>query len=288
VLNRIRGRLNYANIVASVALFMALGGVSYAAGTAAKNSVKSTSIGNGQVKNVDLGSNAVTSNKIKNNSVKGADILESSLSKVPSAGKADLATNASRLGGLAATAFVQTSALPPAPGAPLPGQTGSLAGNFSCAGSAWESAVSTGTYAITGSEKHGTAGAPLFRCSVALPDGVAITAVNFAVRDANPTDNADCDLYRTNMVTAVGGELLMANATTAGLVAPGNVQIGDTTVVEPTVDNGNYSYFVQCRTGADSTTGVFGATLTYAVASPGAAARLVPAPAGTAGSSSAR
>jgi hypothetical protein len=130
VLNRIRRRLNYANIVASLALFVALGGVSYAASTAAKNSVKSTSIGNGQVKNVDLGSNAVTSSKIKNNSIKGADILESSLSKVPSAAKADqavhatkadLATNANTLGGFAPTDFVLKSELPPAPPAPPAG-----------------------------------------------------------------------------------------------------------------------------------------------------------------------
>ncbi|MDX6378795.1 MAG: hypothetical protein QOE98_3098 [Gaiellaceae bacterium] len=118
MLHRIRGRLNYANIVASVALFVALGGVSYAASTAAKNSVKSTSIGNGQVKNVDLGSNAVTSNKIKNNSIKGADILESSLSKVPSAAKADVATNATTFGGHAPTDFVLKSELTPAPPAP--------------------------------------------------------------------------------------------------------------------------------------------------------------------------
>jgi hypothetical protein len=275
--------LSYANIVASVALFMALGGVSYAASTAATNSVRSSSIKNGQVKNADLGANAVTSVKIADGQVKGADVLESSLGRVPSAANAahatnaDLAADANTVGGLAPTVFVQKSDLLNSP---------LLTGHFSCAGSAWESVSSTATYTATGSEKHGTAGAPLFRCNVAVPDGTTITAVNFTVRDTSATDNVDCDLWRTNMVTAVGGELLLANATTT--LAPGDVRVSDATVTQGAVDNDNFSYFVQCATGPDATTGVFGANLTYTAGGAVAAARLVPAPAGTAGSSSAR
>lgn len=73
MLTRFRKRLSYANVVASLALFLALGGVGFAA-TAAKNSVKSSSIKNGEVKSADLGSNAVTSAKIKNGQVANADL----------------------------------------------------------------------------------------------------------------------------------------------------------------------------------------------------------------------
>jgi hypothetical protein len=79
MLSRLRKRLSYANVVASLALFLALGGVSYAATIAPKNSVRSSSIKNGQVKNPDLGSNAVTSNKIKDGQVAGADIASSAV-----------------------------------------------------------------------------------------------------------------------------------------------------------------------------------------------------------------
>jgi hypothetical protein len=67
-------RITYANVVSTLALCIALGGVSYAAVKLPKNSVTSTTIKNGQVKNKDLGSNAVTSGKIKNGSVADADL----------------------------------------------------------------------------------------------------------------------------------------------------------------------------------------------------------------------
>jgi hypothetical protein len=63
MLRRVRSRLTYANVVASLALFIALGGVSYAAIKLPKNSV-----GSAQIK-----SNAVTGAKVKNRSLTAAD-----------------------------------------------------------------------------------------------------------------------------------------------------------------------------------------------------------------------
>jgi len=53
-LRRIRGRLTYANVVSTIALFIVLGGVSYAAFHLPKNSVRSKNIVNHQVKGKDL------------------------------------------------------------------------------------------------------------------------------------------------------------------------------------------------------------------------------------------
>src|SRR4051812_32795486 len=50
----IRSRLTYANVMATVAVFIALGGGAYAVATAPKNSVVSRSIKDGQVKPRDL------------------------------------------------------------------------------------------------------------------------------------------------------------------------------------------------------------------------------------------
>lgn len=86
-------KLTYANVVASLALFIALGGVSYAAVKLPKNSV-----GTKQIKK-----NAVTSAKIKNRSVLGSDlrnntvtatqINEGTLGQVPSAAVAGTAAD---------------------------------------------------------------------------------------------------------------------------------------------------------------------------------------------------
>jgi hypothetical protein len=53
-MRRIRSHLTYANVIATIALFLALGGLSYAAFHLPKNSVKSKNIVNHKVKAVDL------------------------------------------------------------------------------------------------------------------------------------------------------------------------------------------------------------------------------------------
>jgi hypothetical protein len=79
MLRRFRPRLSYANVIATVALFIALGGGAYAAVTAPKNSVTSRSIKNGQVKRVDLGARAVTNSKIGPNAVSSSKIADNAI-----------------------------------------------------------------------------------------------------------------------------------------------------------------------------------------------------------------
>jgi hypothetical protein len=78
---RLRGRLNYANVVATLALFIALGGSSYAV----------SKISGSQIRN-----NSIAGEKLKRNTIGAKRIKESSLGTVPSA------RNAGRLGGLSA------------------------------------------------------------------------------------------------------------------------------------------------------------------------------------------
>jgi hypothetical protein len=87
-------------IVACAALFVALGGVGYAAATIGSAQIKNNSIQGKDVKNSsltgkDVKNSSLTGSDIKNNSLKGSDVLESSLGKVPSAGSADTANSAS-------------------------------------------------------------------------------------------------------------------------------------------------------------------------------------------------
>jgi len=60
-MNGIFGNGRYANVTATMALVVALGGSAYAA-----NTIRSSDIRNGQVKQVDLANNAVTSGKVRN------------------------------------------------------------------------------------------------------------------------------------------------------------------------------------------------------------------------------
>jgi hypothetical protein len=95
VLRTVRPRLTYANVTATLALFVALGGGAYAAATLPRNSVGTRQLKRGAVTtaklhkravtNSKLRKNAVTSSKVRNNSLTGSDINESTLGAVPSA-----------------------------------------------------------------------------------------------------------------------------------------------------------------------------------------------------------
>jgi hypothetical protein len=98
MLARLRSRITYANVVATLALFIAVGGGTAFAVVAA-NQVNSASIINGQVKNADLGANSVGSSKVGKNSLTSADINEGTLGRVPDSAK---------LGGRTAAALLTT------------------------------------------------------------------------------------------------------------------------------------------------------------------------------------
>jgi hypothetical protein len=96
-----RSRLTYANVMATVAVFIALGGASYAAFKLPKNSV-----GTKQLKK-----NSVATAKIKDGAVTGAKINLSTLGTVPSAASAVNAGNANTVGGQPASAFASSTAI---------------------------------------------------------------------------------------------------------------------------------------------------------------------------------
>jgi hypothetical protein len=115
-----RGFLRFlrGNTIGLLALFIALGGTTYAAtalpansvGTKQlkKNAVTAAKIKKSAVTNAKIGANAVTSAKVKDDSLVGADINESTLGTVPSATNATNATtaaNANQLGGVAPGAY---------------------------------------------------------------------------------------------------------------------------------------------------------------------------------------
>ena len=88
---RLRQHLTYANVMSTLAAFIALGGSSYAA-----MRIGSQEIANNSVRGIDVRNRSLTRQDLKRNTLDGTTIRESRLAKVPRA------RNADRLGGLTA------------------------------------------------------------------------------------------------------------------------------------------------------------------------------------------
>lgn len=91
MLDHLRQRLTYANVMSTVAVFVALGGSSYAA-----LKIDSADIANNSVRGVDVRNRTISERDVKRNTLGGRSIKESRLGKVPRA------SNADRIGSLTA------------------------------------------------------------------------------------------------------------------------------------------------------------------------------------------
>ena len=97
----IRRRLTYANAMATIAVFIALGGSSYAVATSSitsrqlkNNAIRSIDLKNNDIRGKDVRTGTLAGVDIKNDALTGADIRESSLQTVPSANTANRANAA--------------------------------------------------------------------------------------------------------------------------------------------------------------------------------------------------
>jgi hypothetical protein len=76
----LRSRFTYANVAATLALFLAIaGGTVYAASELGRNDVKSKNIAKGAVKTSDLAGDAVTGEKVRDATLTGADLVDESV-----------------------------------------------------------------------------------------------------------------------------------------------------------------------------------------------------------------
>ena len=80
----LRSKLTYGNVVATLALVLAVGGGTvYAAKQLGKNSVDSKNISRGAVRASDLGKNSVASPKIKDGTINAGDIAAGVIPQIP-------------------------------------------------------------------------------------------------------------------------------------------------------------------------------------------------------------
>jgi hypothetical protein len=94
-------------VIACVALFVSLGGVSYGVATGfidsrelKDNTIRSRDIRNNEVRGLDIRNSSVRGGDVAFDTLTGDDISEGQLEKVPSAGTADTATTAGSVSGL--------------------------------------------------------------------------------------------------------------------------------------------------------------------------------------------
>jgi hypothetical protein len=176
MVNRLRPHLTYANVIASLALFFALGGVSYAAVTLPRNSVGARQISNG----------AVTGTKVRDGSLSAKDFSSTLLSSLKAA---------KSTGGTPGQAGPKGD-----PGAKGDAGTPGAKGDAGPRGvSAWDSIPSGQT--VTGAFEYDSAASAAgdFRTYVTLPARAPVpltaAAVNFATDGSAVTtdDDASCD-----------------------------------------------------------------------------------------------
>jgi hypothetical protein len=83
--SRLRPRLTYANVMATIAVFIALGGASYAALKLPKNSVGTKQLKKNSVVTAKVKKEAITAAKVKKGTLTGSQINVSTLGTVPTA-----------------------------------------------------------------------------------------------------------------------------------------------------------------------------------------------------------
>jgi hypothetical protein len=120
-MSKIKRTFTYANLMASLAAFIALGGAAYAVEQAQRNSVSSASIKKGAVKSADVRDGGLSGRDLADGAVFGKDLApetitgdqldESTLGEVPSAGSATTATRAATAAGVATSAVTGTGIL---------------------------------------------------------------------------------------------------------------------------------------------------------------------------------
>jgi hypothetical protein len=99
-MNQIRRRLTYANVMSTIAAFLALGGAAVAATQLPKNSVGTKQLKKNAVTASKLKKNAVTAAKIKTGAVSGAKLADGSVTETK---LADGSVSAGKLGEAAVT-----------------------------------------------------------------------------------------------------------------------------------------------------------------------------------------
>jgi hypothetical protein len=163
------------------------------------------------------------------------------------------APNAARLGGAVPSAYLR-------------GQFVSTR-DFTCSPGGFVP-TSPGAYFSTGYELTVNGPAALsFACNSALPDGATVGHMTLVAQDFDPGGSIDCNLWRSQLFPPIATLSNMALAGTSVAFNGGAITVTTGDIATPEVENGNFSYYVECDLSSSSghQVGVYGVTLEYTV-----------------------
>ena len=215
--------------ISCLALFVALGGVGYAAATINGKDIKNKSVAGKKLKN-----KTVTGGKVKSNTLTGAQINESRLGKVPSAAKADTATSATTAA--TATNATQLSGL-----------------------SSGQLRTASASDTIEANIPLANSDANILETTITLPSALRVMAT--ATIDATADGGADDDNMNCNLqIGTVEGERLSTNLLeTPGVFTP---QAALAATQSLALGAGAHTVLLECSEGVSSNTTVTDGALT--------------------------
>ncbi len=203
MLQRIRTRLTYANVISTACLFILLGGGAYAATKLPKNSV-----GTAQLKK-----SAVTGAKVKDGSLSGSDIDLATLGTVPSAsssGSANTAQTANRAGTAGSAETAKTADRATTAGSATSAGTATRADSAAradSAGQADSAANAANAQALQGMSADDLIAASQIRCPTAMSLAAGV-CVDEQLRAPAPLYVAFQDCGEDNLRLPTAGELI--------------------------------------------------------------------------------
>jgi hypothetical protein len=165
-------------------------------------------------------------------------------------------------------------ASPPAPAAASQVRVSGCAGlNFHPADSdTWYGYVKDMIYHHVTNQAASQHGSGFFLCDPNLPQSAVVTQVQFTLYDNfNGDEVNDCGLVRTPLAGNVPDtfQFMALLPATGVLNTPGRIRKTDSTISYPTINNGAYAYYLQCRVTAEENTdvytGIFGADVVYSI-----------------------
>jgi hypothetical protein len=230
-----------ATVLASIALFVSLGGVSYGVATGSidsreirNNTVRSKDIRNNQVSSRDIRNNSVrgrdvrnstlTGADVKNDKLTGADVLESSLGLVPAANASNFANRANSAGAVdSVLTFPLKRAAAAADLASAPQVALGTKGAFSFYGKCYKAsgrvqadiyvALTSGVATFsTEDQDDSTPATGYLKPSTPETDRLVEETNTGAAANSFDADNEDADFRATDGTTAITGVVGLAEA----------------------------------------------------------------------------
>lgn len=163
----------------------------------------------------------------------------------------------------AAVSALATSALVSGPGAASAASSAATSQTRSVSCNAYQFvAVDSNTgydYIKTLRIRAGEVGSGFFICNPTLPTRAVVTKVQFSVLDNVSIGAVSlCGMYRSGLGTANAAQSYqeLASFPSTGMAqTPGFVRLTDTSIKNATIDNSNFSYWLQCNLDPAAITG---------------------------------